>query len=120
LLEEIPRQLSAAGVPAEFADQFASGDGSAALNDVAGVGDLGAAILAEVPEQFRPIVEPMIPAIVDGIHTAFSIATGTTFLVGIVTALLAALVVLVLLPAGKVGERVAQAPGGVDVRPSAT
>ena len=120
LLEEIPRQITAAGVPAEFADQFASGDGSAALNDVAGVGDLGAAILAEVPEQFRPVVEPMIPAIVDGIHTAFSIATGATFLVGIVTALLAALVVLVLLPAGKVGERVAPAPAPSGVRSSET
>ena len=103
LLDEIPRQLTAAGVPEDFANQFASGDGSA-LNDVAGVGDLGAAILADVPEQFRPMVEPMIPAIVDGIHTAFSIATGATFIVGIVTALLAALVVLVLLPAGRVGE----------------
>jgi hypothetical protein len=51
-------------------------------------------------------VEPLIPAIVEGIHTAFSIATGATFVVGIVTSLLAALVVLVLLPAGKVGERV--------------
>ena len=48
----------------------------------------------------------MIPAIVSGIHTAFSIATGATFLVGIVTALLAALVVLVVMPAGKMGEHV--------------
>ncbi len=114
LLEEVPRQLTAAGVPEQFADQFASGEGSA-LNDLAGVGDLGASILADVPEQFRPLVEPLIPAIVEGIHTAFSIATGATFLVGIVTALLAALVVLVLLPAGKVGERAEPRQVGVDL-----
>jgi EmrB/QacA subfamily drug resistance transporter len=106
LLDEVPRQLEASGVPAEFTDQFASGGEGSALNDIAGVGDLGASILADVPEQFRPLVEPMIPAIVEGIHNAFSIATGATFVVGIVTSLLAALVVLVLLPAGKVGERV--------------
>ena len=123
LLEEVPRQLTAAGVPAQFADQFASGEGSA-LNDLTSVGDLGASILADVPEQARPLVEPLIPAIVEGIHTAFSIATGATFVVGIVTSLLAALVVLVLLPAGKVGERVSAEPEidaeAADLRPSAS
>ena len=58
-----------------------------------------------MPEEFRSAVEPMIPAIVDAIHTAFSIATGATFVVGIVTALLAALVVLIVMPAGKIGEQ---------------
>jgi len=121
LLEEIPRQLTEAGVPEQFAGQLTSGEG-AALNDLAGVGDLGAAILADVPEQFRPVVEPMIPAIAEGIHAAFSIATGATFVVGIVTALLAALVVLVLLPAGRIGERPGAnalvAADGADLRPS--
>jgi MFS family permease len=122
LLEEVPRQLEASGVPAQFTDQFASGEGSA-LNDIASVGDLGTAILADVPEQFRPMVEPIIPAIVEGIHTAFSIATGATFVVGIVTSLLAALVVLVLLPAGRVGERSEGATVDgerADLHPSAT
>ena len=63
------------------------------FNQLTSVGDLGASILAQVPEQFEATVEPLIPAIVDGIHTAFSIATGATFVVGIVTALIAALVV---------------------------
>jgi EmrB/QacA subfamily drug resistance transporter len=105
LLEETPRQLVAAGVPEQFASQFASGD-SASFNELTTVGDLGAAILASVPETARPFVEPLIPAIVNGIHVAFSIATSATFVIGIATALLAALVVLVLMPAGKVGERV--------------
>jgi EmrB/QacA subfamily drug resistance transporter len=103
LLAEVPRQLEAAGVPPQFANQFTSGDGSQ-FNELTSVGDMGATILAQVPEQFRATVEPMIPAMVDGIHTAFSIATGATFVVGIVTALLAALVVLVVMPARRMGE----------------
>ena len=104
LLEEVPKALVDAGVPPEFADQFASG-GSTSFNNLTSVGDLGENILAQVPEAARPFVEPMIPAIVDAIHTAFSIATGATFVVGIVTALLAALVVLLVMPAGKIGEQ---------------
>jgi hypothetical protein len=100
MLEEVPRQITAAGVPAQFADQFAAGGGSS-LNDVSGVGDLGSRILADVPEAFQSQVEPMIPMIVEGIHQAFSIATASTFALGIVTALLAFLVVAVLLPAGR-------------------
>ena len=98
------RQLVEAGVPPEFADQFASADASQ-FNELTSVGDLGASILAQVPEEFQAVVEPLIPAIVDGIHTAFSIATGATFVVGIVTALLAALLVAVVMPAGRIGER---------------
>jgi EmrB/QacA subfamily drug resistance transporter len=104
LLEETPKQLIEAGVPPEFATQFASGD-TTQFNQLTSVGDLGASILAQVPEQFRSTVEPMIPAIVNGIHTAFSIAVASTFVVGIVTALIAALVVLVVMPAGRIGER---------------
>ena len=108
LLEEVPKQLTAAGVPAQFATQFASG-GSAALNNLARVGDLGASILAQVPAAFRPQVEPLIPAMVGGIHEAISLATAATFQIGIITALLAALIVLVVLPAGRMGEG-AEAP----------
>jgi EmrB/QacA subfamily drug resistance transporter len=102
LLEEMPKQIQAAGVPAQFASQFASG-GASALNNVSGTGDLGANILSQVPEQFRAAVEPLIPAIVNGIHEAISIATASTFVVGIITAFVAGLVILVLLPAGRIG-----------------
>lgn len=101
-LEEVPKQLVEAGVPAQFAGQFTSGGGQA-LNNLAGVGDLGAAILAQVPEAFRPQVEPLIPAIVDAIYEAFSIATAATFVMGIATALLAAVVVLVFMPRVRAG-----------------
>ena len=113
LLEEVPDQLTAAGVPPQFADAFSSGGDAAAFNDLTSVGDLGASILAQVPEAFRAQVEPLIPAIVEGIHAAFSIATGSTFLVGIITALLAATVVSVLMPAGRMGHQVESgAPSG--------
>jgi len=102
-VDEVPRQLVASGVPQQFADQFASG-GSAALNQVGGLGDLGTQILAGVPEAVRPQVEPLIPAIVAGIHDAFSLATSATFVVGIVTALLAGVVVLLLMPAARMGH----------------
>ncbi|MEP6681154.1 MAG: MDR family MFS transporter [Chloroflexota bacterium] len=103
LLDEVPKQLTAAGVPAQFATQFTSG-GASSFNSLTGVGDLGAKILAQVPPAFRPQVEPVIPAIVSGIHEAFSLATASTFVVGIITALLAALIVLVVMPAGRMGE----------------
>jgi EmrB/QacA subfamily drug resistance transporter len=117
LLDEAPRQLIDAGVPAQFANQFAAGDASE-FNDLTSVGDLGASILEQVPAQFRDAVEPMIPAIVDGIHTAFSIATGATFVVGILTALLAALVVLVVMPAGRMGVHEAAADVAESVEPA--
>ena len=103
VLEEVPKRMVEAGVPEQFAGQ-ASG-GSDFLNSISQVGDLGAAILAQVPDQFKSVVEPLIPAMVNAIHQSISIATGATFVLGIVTALLAALVVLIVMPAGKIGEQ---------------
>ena len=98
LLDEMHRQIQAAGVPADFAARFAQG-GGAALNNFGGIGDLGARILASLPEGARAQVQPLIPAIVSGIHQAFSIATASTFVLGIGSSLLASLVIIVLLPA---------------------
>jgi EmrB/QacA subfamily drug resistance transporter len=103
LLEEMPKQIEAAGVPKEFAGQFAQG-GSSALNNLSGVGDLGSAILSGLPPDVAAQVKPLIPAIVTGIHEAFSIATSATFVLGIGAALLAAAFVLVGLPGGRMGE----------------
>ncbi|HEX7197379.1 MAG TPA: MDR family MFS transporter [Candidatus Limnocylindria bacterium] len=103
MLEEVPRQMAASGVPEPIVTGFSSGGGGT-LNDISGVGDLGASILADVPAQFRPQVEPFVPAIVDAIHEAFSLATAATFGIGILTAVAAALVVLVLLPGRRMGE----------------
>ncbi|HEX6473626.1 MAG TPA: MDR family MFS transporter, partial [Candidatus Limnocylindria bacterium] len=104
LLEEIPRQMAQNGVPNQITSQFGAGGGFSTSQLTSVGGNLGQVILSQVPEQFRPQVEPFIGAMVDGIYTAFSIATGAAFVVGIVTSLTAALVVLVLMPAGRIGQ----------------
>jgi len=106
LLEEMPKQIADAGVPQQLASQFAQG-GSSALNNLSGVGDLGARILASLPADAQAQVKPLIPAIVQGIHEAFSIATSATFVLGIGAALLAAALVLFGLPGGRMGESAA-------------
>jgi EmrB/QacA subfamily drug resistance transporter len=91
LLEEIPVQLTAAGLPPQAVAQF-TGAGTGALDNLVGVGGaggIGAQILALVPEAFRALVEPLIPAIVQGIHQAFSIAVSSAFQIGVVTTILA-------------------------------
>jgi len=98
LVTEIPAQLLAAGVPQPLVAQFAAGGGGGggAALDLTGTGDLGQRILASLPAAARPTVEPLIPAIVNGIHEAFSIALASTFWVGIAGALAAAVIVLFL------------------------
>jgi EmrB/QacA subfamily drug resistance transporter len=88
MVTEVPAQLAKAGVPAQLAAQF-SGSSSGSV-DVTGTGNLGQIILASVPESARASVAPFVPNIVDGIHQAFSISLASTFLVGIVGALIAA------------------------------
>ncbi|MEP7040089.1 MAG: MDR family MFS transporter [Chloroflexota bacterium] len=106
LLEEMGPQIVAAGVPPEVAQGFASG-GSAALNNLAGVGDLDEKILAALPPDQAAQLQPFIAGIVDGIHQAFSIATATTFVLGIGAALAAAALVFFGLPGGRMGESAA-------------
>ena len=90
---ETPVQLVVAGVPKPLVDAFSAGGGQI---DLTGTGDLGARILAATPDAFKPIVEPQIPNIVQGIHEAISIAIANTFWAGIVAAVLAAILVLFL------------------------
>jgi EmrB/QacA subfamily drug resistance transporter len=92
LVAELPSRLQAAGVPPQFAGQL---QGGGAL-DLTGTGDLGARLLAAVPEPFRALVEPLIPGIVKAIHESFSIAIASTFWIGVVAALIAAVAVLFL------------------------
>jgi len=95
LAAEIQPQILAAGVPQQMVDQFAdqSSTGGSATSLIRVGSDLGASILAGIPEQFRAIAEPLIPKIVFGIHQAFSLAVSEVFLIGVgttVAALLAA------------------------------
>ena len=95
LVEELPRQLSSS-VPPQVAAGFAGGGTNAVLGQLTGVGDLGQAILAAAPAAARPQLEPFVPAIVDAIHRAFSIATASTFTFGIAAAVLVLIVVAFL------------------------
>jgi hypothetical protein len=79
LVEEIPNQLTASGVPAPVVEQFAAG-AAGSVDELVGVGgDLGTRILASVPDAVRPVIEPLIPNLVAGIHDAFSISVAGTF-----------------------------------------
>jgi hypothetical protein len=66
-------------------DQFGKGGGGSATDLIRVGGDLGASILAGIPEAARAIVEPLIPNIVTGIKQAFSLSIGTVFLIGVFT-----------------------------------
>jgi EmrB/QacA subfamily drug resistance transporter len=94
IAEQVPRQVAAAEIPPDLAQAMAGG--ALGPDQLTGVGDLGAAILAGFPEAARAQVEPFIPAIVGAINQAFSLATASTFTIGIVTSLVAAGLVLLL------------------------
>ena len=89
--QEVPTRLVAAGVPPEFASAFA--DGGEGI-DLQGTGDLGQRILASVPAEQQPLVEPLIPGIVGAIYDSVSIAIASSFWVGIVAAIVAVIVVV--------------------------
>jgi EmrB/QacA subfamily drug resistance transporter len=91
-LDQIGPQLSTAGVPAPVVAGFGQGMASGAFdfNQLTGVGDLGAAILAATPEAFRAGIEPFIGQIVAGIQQAFSLAVAQTFWIGVAAAIVAA------------------------------
>jgi len=91
--DQLAPSLAAAGVPAQLVSGFTQGGASGGLdfNELTGVGDLGASILAATPEAFRPAVEPFITNIVSGIHGAFSLAVAGTFWIGVIAAVVAVL-----------------------------
>ena len=117
----LPERLVANGIPQQFVDLL-QGPGGVAfdLNRLVGVGtDLGAAILANVPEQAKPIVEPLIPSIVTSIYEAISFAIGSVFWLGVGAAAIGFVGVLVIreLPLrtslGPVPARPVEAEAGV-------
>jgi EmrB/QacA subfamily drug resistance transporter len=95
LVEELPKQLAASSLPPQVVAGFSSG-GSGVLQQLSGVGDLGQAILAAAPPEARAQLAPFVPAIVEAIHRAFSLAIASTFVFGIFAAVVAAAVVLFL------------------------
>jgi EmrB/QacA subfamily drug resistance transporter len=91
--DDVPTRLVAAGVPAQFASQFAGGGSGV---DLQGTGDLGQRILASVPPAQQAFVQPLIGAIVKAIYESVSIAIAASFWVGVVAAIVAVMVVLFL------------------------
>lgn len=95
LVRQLPERLAANGLPQPMIDQFTrQGASGQSPLDLTGTGDLGAAILAGVPEMFRPLIQPFIPGIVTSVHEAFALAIASTFWVGIAAAVVAAVFVL--------------------------
>ena len=82
-------QMSTAGVPQPVLDGFAQSGASGALDlgQLTGVGDLATILATMLPPQ----AQAAIPAIVEGIHGAFSLATAQTFWLGVLGATAAAI-----------------------------
>jgi EmrB/QacA subfamily drug resistance transporter len=91
--EQLAPQMAASGVPAQVVEGFtqASSTGQIDFNQLTGVGDLGASILASIPAQAKPFIEPYIGNIVAGIHQAFSLGVAQTFWIGVAAAVIAAI-----------------------------
>jgi EmrB/QacA subfamily drug resistance transporter len=94
----LPERLVSNGIPQQFVDQLqAQGGGAFDLNNIVGVGtNLGDAILAAVPEQAKPIVEPLVPNIVTSIYEAISFAIASVFWLGVIAAVVAFVAVLAI------------------------
>ncbi len=91
---QVNAQLVAAGAPQQLIAGFSSNfDASTQLNQF-GTGDMGARILASIPEQFKAVVEPFIGNIVTGIHQALSIAIANSLWLGVGAAIIATIVTL--------------------------
>ncbi len=91
---QVTAQLVNAGVPQQQITLFTSNFNLSGqqLNDFGSVGDMGARILAQLPEQARQFVEPLIDYIVAGIHQALSIAIANSMWLGVGAALIAVFV----------------------------
>ncbi len=123
--EQLVPQMTAAGVPTQVTDGFAaaSSSGSIDFSQLTGVGDMGAALLAAIPAQFRDAVAPFVDAMVTGIHGAFSLAVGQTFWLGVigsVAALIAAVAIheLPLRTSNTVPQPVAAGAGAGGPKPT--
>jgi EmrB/QacA subfamily drug resistance transporter len=110
LVAEIPRQLSAAGLPAQAIGQLGSSQ-AFSQREVTSVGiNLGAQILGQVPEQLRASVEPLIPQIVHGIHESISLAIGSALWFGVAAAIVAAVLTVLVLPELPLRAQAGEAP----------
>ncbi len=102
LQTEAPRQITAeltrAGMPQPQIDAFTAqfANGGFRLDDISAVGDIGARILAQVPDPIQALVEPYIGSIVLGVHEAFSLAIANTMWLSVIATVVAVGAVLAL------------------------
>jgi hypothetical protein len=91
--DDLIPQMTAAGVPQQVLAGFqqAVASGAVDFNQLTGVGDIGAAISASFPQ-----LAPVVPAIVEGIHGAFSLAVAQTFWLGVAGSIVATLAALAI------------------------
>jgi EmrB/QacA subfamily drug resistance transporter len=92
-LDQLGPQLGTAGAPQAVVTGFgqATAAGQLDFNNLTGVGNLGAAILAGLPAQAQAIITPYIDSVVTGIQEAFSLAVAQTFWIGVAAAIVAAI-----------------------------
>jgi hypothetical protein len=83
-------------VPDALVAGLAGSGGAIGTEETAVVDDLGASLLAGLPDGARASVEPFVGAIVDGIYGAVSVATGNVFWIGIGAVAVAFVVLLPL------------------------
>jgi EmrB/QacA subfamily drug resistance transporter len=94
--DRLPGALRAGGVPDALVAGLAGSGGAIGTEETAVVDDLGASLLAGLPDGARASVEPFVGAIVDGIYGAVSVATGNVFWIGIGAVAVAFVVLLPL------------------------
>ena len=85
-----------AGVPPEIANQIPQHVSQGEVTSVGG--NLGDDIVSRLPEAVRPVIEPLLPAIINGVHEAFSAAIANAMWFGVFAGFGAALIVVLLLP----------------------
>ena len=110
-------QMTTAGVPQQVIAGFqqAVASGAVDFNQLTGVGDIGAAITAAFPQ-----LAPVVPAIVEGIHGAFSLAVGQTFWLGVLGSIIAVVAAVAIKELPLRASNAAPVPTGSAQRVSAT
>jgi EmrB/QacA subfamily drug resistance transporter len=96
-----------AGVPAEIANQIPQHVSQGEVTSVGG--NLGGDIISRLPEAVRPVIEPLLPAIINGVHEAFSTAIANAMWFGVAAGFAAALIIIVLLPELPLRQHVGEA-----------
>ncbi len=91
-LDQLGPQIGDARVPQAVVAGIgrATAAGQLDFNNLTGVGNLGAAIMAALPAPAQATIAPYVNGVVTGIEEAFSLAVAQTFWIGVAAAIIAA------------------------------